>query len=169
MAVHQDSWALAEEAVDEYLIAAGKCIESRKKDGGMLGFPAALLLLCLVNVLGTYLRDELVNIDGKAQPITRGTPFRVLNHPLFAQNLSKNEIRTVEEAYRNALAHEALMWPGHWLTPIPKAPPFGFQGGQVSISVPALYAAVESAWKNFDRTKIKRSIEKFRLGRQRRK
>lgn len=164
MAVHQKLWTLAEEAIDEYLTAAAKCIEFRKPDSGCLGFPAALLLLCAVNALGTYLRDEMVNIDGKEQPITKGQPFRVLNHPLLGQKLSMAQIKRVEHAYRNALAHEALMWPGHWLTPAPTAPPFSFQGEQISISVPSLYAAVKFAWRNFDKSKIKGSIEKFRLG-----
>jgi hypothetical protein len=163
MAVHQDLWTLAEEAIDEYLIAADKCVKFHKPDGGCLGVPAALLLLCVVNALGTYLRDEIVNIGGKVQPITKREPFRVLNHPLLGQNLSTAQIKRVEHAYRNALAHEALMWPGHWLTPAPAIPPFGFQGEQISISVPSLYAAVERAWRNFDKSKIKGSIEKFRL------
>jgi hypothetical protein len=56
MAEHRYSWELAEEAIEEYLAATRDCLGHAKPDGGVLGYPAALLLLCIVNALGTYLR-----------------------------------------------------------------------------------------------------------------
>ncbi|MGA8313444.1 MAG: hypothetical protein WB755_25700 [Terriglobales bacterium] len=74
MSVQPNPWSLAEEAIREYLLASRICVEHRTQDGGILGYPAALLLLCIVNALGIYLRGEEVVIEGKKQQITRGSP-----------------------------------------------------------------------------------------------
>ncbi len=123
-----------------------------------------LLLLCIVNALGTYLRNEDVIIDGKKQQITRGKPFRVLNHPLFKQNLTDAQIGRIEEASRNRLAHNALIDVGVVLTPVKTGFAFKFtDNDHVWISVPLLYTVVADAWTQFDKAKIKYAIETFRL------
>jgi hypothetical protein len=72
---------LAIEAIDEYLLVARHCVEQQKPQSGIFGYPAALLLLCIVNALGTYLRNEEVVINGKKQRIITGELFRVFNWP----------------------------------------------------------------------------------------
>jgi hypothetical protein len=163
MAVHQNLWSQAEAVIDEYLTAARNCIEFKKSDGGCLGYPAALVLLCVVNALGTYLRNETVTIEGKSQRITKGDPFRVLNHPLFAQNLRMTQIKRIEDAYRNRLAHNGFIAPGHGLTLAPTDAPFDFRDDAVWISLGALYAAVVHAWSNFDKAKIKYAMETLQM------
>jgi hypothetical protein len=155
MAEHQHSWALAEEAIEEYLLAPRHCLAHQKPDGGVLGYPAALLLLCTINALGTYLRNEDVTINGRNQTITAGEPFRVLNHPLLNQNLSDEQIKRIEKAFRNPLAHNALIASGVGLTPAEASSPFKFPNKEVWISVPTLYELVAHAWAHFDKTKIK--------------
>jgi hypothetical protein len=164
MAIHKHLSTLAVEAIDEYLHIARQCAEQLKAGGGIFGYPAALLLLCVVNALGTYLRNEEVVIDGKKQRITEGEPFRVLNHSILNQNLTMTQIKKIERAYRNQLAHAALLEPGAWLTPQATSSPFMFSGDEVAISVPTLRQVVESAWNRFDRDKIKQAVDKFRLG-----
>ncbi len=164
MSEHVNPWALAEEAIEEYLTASKSCLEHKKQDGGCLGYPAVLLLLCIVDALGTYLRNEEVIIAGRKQQITHGTPFRVLNHPLFTQDLTQAQIDRIAEASRNRLAHNALIDVGVVLTPVETASAFNFSNNNdVCISVPTLYAVVADAWSHFDKTKIKYAIETFRL------
>ncbi len=164
MAVHGNPWSLAEEAIAEYLAASKICVEHEKEDGGMLGYPAVLLLLCIVNALGTYLQKEEVMIEGKKQPITSGEPFHVLNHTLLNQNLTRAQIKTIEAAFRNPLAHNALIHIGSGLTPAKLGSPFKFSNDEVWISVPVLHNVAADAWEHFDKNKIKYAVETFRLG-----
>jgi hypothetical protein len=164
MSSHSNPWSLAEEAIEEYLTATRDCIGHAKPDGGVLGYPAVLLLLCVVNALGTYLRNESVTINGRHQTITKGEPFRVLNHPLLKQQLSDAQIKRVEKAFRNPLAHNALIAVGVGLTPAKTGSPFEFSGNEVWISVPALYEIAADAWTHFDKAKIKYAIQTFKLG-----
>src|SRR5947209_2420992 len=120
MAIHEHLSTMAIEAIDEYFEVARYCVEQQKPQGGIFGYPATLLLLCVVNALGTYLRKERVVIEGKEQPITQGEPFRVFNHSILNLNLTMEQIKKIEKAYRNQLAHAALIEPGAWLTPAPQ-------------------------------------------------
>jgi hypothetical protein len=92
MTLHKSMSSMAAEVIEEYLRTAQFCLEFRKQDGGCLGYPATLLLLCVANALGSYLAGESVTIEGKPQKITRGEPFRILNHPLFGLQLSHKRI-----------------------------------------------------------------------------
>src|SRR5262249_4603134 len=150
----------AKEVIDEYLLTARQCLDHRKEDGGCLGYPATLLLLSVVNALGTYLRQDLVLISGKQQKITPGEPFRALNHPLFDQRLTLQQIKTVEHSYRNLLSHNAMMSQDHFLIPGKGGPPFAFQNGQVRISVESCYEMVSRAWNGFDKDRIKLAVDK---------
>jgi len=163
MAIHSHPSTLAEEAIDEYLAAAKACIDSRKPDGGILGYPATLLLFCVVNAFGNFLRNEDVIIEGKKQRITGGEPFRVLNHLILKQALTHKQIKDIEHAYRNPLAHSALLLPQVGLTPDPSAPAIAFKKGEVWISVPRLYELVAAAWAVFDRSTISKAIKTFHL------
>jgi hypothetical protein len=163
MSVQPNPWSLAEEAIGEYLLASRICVEHRKQDGGILGYPAALLLLCIVNALGTYLRGEEVVIEGKKQQITRGKPFRALNHLLFRQDLTRAQIDRIEAAFRNPLAHNALIHIGAGLTPAEAGLPFEFSNNEVWISVPMLHKIVTDAWEHFDKSKIKYAVRTFKL------
>src|SRR5712692_1182262 len=157
MAIHTNLWTLAEEAIDEYILTAQHCLEYRKSDGGCLGYPSALLLLCVVNAIGTYLRNEPVLINGRRQLITRGEPFRVLNHEILKQTLTQGQIKTVEKAYRNLLAHNAMLAPDSWLLPGKGSTVFVFQNGRVGIYVVSLFEMVLHAWGAFDKSKIKQA------------
>ena len=100
-----------------HLFTIRACLSHRKPDGGCLGFPSTLMMLCLIDAFGTYLRGEEVVIDGKGQKITRGEPFRVLNHALFGLKLTSRQIKTIEQSYRNRLAHNAMIDTNSWLIP----------------------------------------------------
>jgi hypothetical protein len=87
-----------------------------------------------------------------------------LNHPLLKQNLSDEQIKRIEKAFRNPLAHNALIAVGVGLTPAEASSAFEFPNNEVWISLPMLYNIVADAWTQFDKTKIKYAIETFRLG-----
>jgi hypothetical protein len=159
MAIHAHLWDLAQEAVDEYLLTIKGCLAHRKPDGGCLGFPSTLLMLCLIDAFGTYLRGDEVVIEGKHHKITLSEPFRALNHPLFALNLTSRQIKIIEKAYRNRLAHNAMIDTNSWLIPGTGEAPFLFKDDQVGILVFRLYELLEAAWKIFDRSRIKSFVE----------
>ena len=151
MAVYESSFApdLSKEVIDEYLAIAEHCLTTRKADGSVHGSPATLLLLCIVNALGVYLKDETVQIDGKDQKITGGQPFNVLNHSYFAldKQLSQVQINYVEGAFRNRLAHNGMLAPGCYLNAEDDSDAVVFEGNKVELRLKPLLRAVKRAWK----------------------
>jgi hypothetical protein len=161
MAIHPNLWELSQEAIEEYLLTIKQCLNHRKSDGGRLGYPAALLMLCLIDAFGTFLRGDEVVIDGKKQRITQGEPFRVLNHALFALELTTAQIKKIEKSYRNRLAHNAMIDTGSWLIPDSGPAPFIFEDDQVGILVFTLHKLLEEAWQKFDKSRIKSFVERL--------
>jgi hypothetical protein len=160
VAVHENVGTMAVEAIQEYLAASEKCLEFRKSDGGCLGYPATLLLFCVVNALGTYLVGDEVVIEGRKQKITSGEPFRVLNHPCFGLSFREREIKKLEHAYRNKLAHAAIIDFGTSLIGEDGQEPFVFDE-EVGIRVPAFYGLVARAWCRFDKERIQEWAARF--------
>jgi hypothetical protein len=54
MAGHPDLRSMSQEAIPEYLAIAHYCITERKPEGGAYGYPAALLLFCVVDAMSNY-------------------------------------------------------------------------------------------------------------------
>ena len=154
MALHKHLWTMAVEGIGEYLTASRMSLDHRKSDGGCLGYPATLLLLCVVNALGTYLQGDDVMIEKKTAKITRGEPFRVLNHTIFGLNLRHKEVKLIEQSYRNRLAHNAIIERGSSMILSENDPPFVFPSGHVEIRVLSLYRSVEQAWDRFPKERI---------------
>jgi hypothetical protein len=154
MAIHDNVWTLAIEGIDEFLVASKMSLDHKKADGGCLGYPATLLLLCAVNALGTYLIGDSIVIDGKPQKITRGEPFRVLNHAVVGLALTGKEIKLIEDSYRNRLAHNAIIETGSFLLPSDDEPSFIFESGLVGIRVFSFYRLVLQAWQRFPKDRI---------------
>jgi len=151
MALHQTLSTMAVEAVDEYIKAARLSLDFRKQDGGCLGYPSTLLLFCVVNALGSYLKGAEVAIDGRRQKITSGEPFRVLNHECFGLTLKSEEIKKLEKSYRNRLAHNAVIDFGSFLLPNGDGPAFVFESDLLGINVFSFHRLVTEAWSNFPR------------------
>jgi hypothetical protein len=93
MAIHQQPAGLSIEAIDEYIRASAWCLDFRKPDGGCLGYPATLLLFCVVDAVGRYLALEKLN------NIPKREPFFVLNHPSFGLTLTPEQIKRLEWWY----------------------------------------------------------------------
>jgi hypothetical protein len=130
---------LSVEIIEEYLTAAKACIDTRKTEGGILGYPATLLLLCATDAIG----HGLLPPDNQ-----RNTRLDVLQQGPFSLGLSDTQITNLAHWYRHLLAHTGTMAPGAFLTPETQGKPFEFDmnGALTMIRVPVLYDAVKAAW-----------------------
>ena len=111
-------------------------------------------LLCIANALGTYLPGEPVVIEGRTQKITKGEPFRVLNHPIFDLGLTHRQIKLIEQSYRNRLAHNAIIERGSVIVPTQGEPPFIFHKSLIVIQLGSLHRNVSHAWARFPKGRI---------------
>ncbi len=100
MAIHNSIASMLSESLPEMLSVSKYCIEFEKKsDGGCYGYPAALLLLSIVDSIGSYAGHDKNTRDH----------FNVLNDcKYFNLSLSKDEIDTIFE-YRNLLSHNTTL------------------------------------------------------------
>jgi hypothetical protein len=156
MALHASFYTMAIDGINEYLEASENCLNFAKRDDGVLGFPATLLLFCITNALGVYMAGETVTISGRPQRITAKEPFRVFNHELFDLRLEHAQIKHLEKAYRNALAHTAIIDLGASMVAHVDGPVFIFrpQGG-VRINLASFQKYVAAAWSRFPKERIK--------------
>jgi len=151
MALHKSMTAMASEVIAEYLLTSQFCLQSGKPGGA---YPATLLLLCVTNSFGSYLTGSLVTIEGKSQTITKGEPFRVLNHHLFGLHLTHKQIKVIEQSYRNRLSHNAIIGRGAFLLLTQAGAPFVFSGNGMLIRVGAFHRLVSRVWANFPKEQI---------------
>ncbi len=102
----------------EYLETSKLALSYRKdaswQSDGCLGFASGVLLMCVVDTLGSFMRgtDVEISIDGQPRKID-GEGFKhffVLNHAdTFAQHLSHAEIKGIYDTYRSPLSHNAAV------------------------------------------------------------
>ena len=128
------------EAVEEYLSVAEWCISNNKADGGIYGYPAATLLFCVVNAIGSCLRRD-------------NEPFRVLSGEPFNLKLNDKEIKQIENWYRNLLVHNAIIAPEVRMTPEDTGCPIEM-GPVMTIRVKPLFALVRRSWDQLDKKKL---------------
>ena len=143
MAKHSTIKGLGCEVIEDFLTAAGTCVETRKADGGILGYPAALILLAVTDAIGHGL-----NVG------SGDTRLAVFQHPSFSkrlrtfdQSLGKGQLKNLTQWYRHMLAHSGLIAPGVALTPEREGAPFGFTNEELTfIRVPVLYQLIRDVW-----------------------
>jgi hypothetical protein len=149
MASHIEAAGVSIEAIDEYLRASELCLNFRKSDGGCLGYPATLLLFCVVDAIGGYLAVE------KHNGVPKGETFFVLNHTSFGLNLKTIQIKRLEWWFRNGLVHNAVLPAGTCLSGEDgDAFDFAVNGDPIKIRVFPFCRLVCGAWKQFDKTLI---------------
>jgi hypothetical protein len=122
------------------------CIDTQKPNGGILGYSAALLLLCATDAIG----HAVLPPDNK-----ENIRLDVLAEPPFGLALKRDQIKNLKEWYRNWLAHSGLIAPSMGLTPDAEGEPFDFDpinGALRFIRVPVFYAVVRDAWERLDKT-----------------
>src|SRR5262245_4629918 len=121
MPIHSSIPSVLRESVTEYLEIARYAISTRKPSGGgCYGWPGALLLLAIIDVIGSYHRSGpkfTVIVDGKERHIrTDADHFLVLNSGYYGLNLSRKQIDAVYENFRCLLVHNASIAPGQVLS-----------------------------------------------------
>ena len=157
MAIHPSVAALLRESVPEYLDIARYCCHTPKPGGGWYGYPAALLLLTIIDVIGSYHWQDsafTVNVDGRAQSINDDASdhYLVLNSHYYGQSLTRRQIDKLSEYFRCLLAHNASLAPGKLLDIGNPADPVFYFGGDGEIDVinlRGLLAVTEGAVQQF--------------------
>jgi hypothetical protein len=141
MAYHEDPARMVIEAIDEYLLMAEYGINFSKLGGGILGYPTALLLLSVIDILGSY------SVPTKEH-------FLVLRQPCFDLPLTVPQIKHIEHWYRNLLAHNGFIALGTVLRPDESGDPFTLDahGEPTVLRVKPLFRACNQAWERFDRS-----------------
>jgi len=146
MAVVTDRKEQCQEVIEEYLAGAKLCIEATKSDGGILGYAAALLLLCATDAIGhASLSDNGQN-----------TRLDILTVPPFSLGIGPAHIHNLTKWYRNLLAHTGTMQAGTNLSPETHGPAFDFDAKDalIVLRVPAFYSTVRTAWDAIDKTTL---------------
>jgi len=140
MALHSSTTSLIREAMSEYLDIAHHCITNGKPTGGCFGFPATLLLFCIVDAIGSYYRGNssfVVMIDGKSKSIDGdgSKHYRILNSPCYYKmDLSEKDIKRVYNHYRCLLSHNAALPMNHALRIGKHTDPVFFRDNNSNIS-----------------------------------
>lgn len=104
MALHPNLQSMLNESLLEMLLVAKYCVEFHKDtsiwpSGGCYGYPAALMLLSIVDGIGSYV--EQGNVESH---------FKILNNPeYYGLALSKEELKIVFANYRNLLSHHTVI------------------------------------------------------------
>ena len=106
MALHQNIPSMLQESLPEMLLAAKYCIEYRKNTNiwpapGCYGYPAALLLLSIVDSIGSYVEEGNVK-----------NHFKILNNSdYYGLSLTEKELNLIYNHYRNTLSHNTVITP----------------------------------------------------------
>lgn len=148
MAVHLHPKTMCIEAIDEYLAIAEHCITTRKhNEGGIYGYPAVLLLFCVIDAVSNYIGSQHSFVWSKT---------------LF--NLSSSQVKDLKEWDRHLLAHQAIIMPGTRLSTEPGDPfEFGPDGIPLHIRVIPLFRAVKNGWIDFDKSRVNPTYDQKKL------
>src|SRR4051794_21148994 len=101
MATHDSLQSMSIAAIEEDLVIAKYCVTARKSRGGVYGYPAVLLLCCVVDALSNY----------------AGHPENSLGELQSILSLTPKQAKDLKNWYRNLLAHQAIIMPGTQLWP----------------------------------------------------
>ena len=94
------------ESLPEFLLVAKYCIEFRKDTSlwpapGCYGYPAALILLSIVDSIGSYVENG--NVENH---------FKILNNTEYYDlGLDEESLRVIYNYYRNTLSHHSVLTP----------------------------------------------------------
>ncbi|HYA20895.1 MAG TPA: hypothetical protein VEG25_09665 [Burkholderiales bacterium] len=134
MAIHPDTVSMLQESLREYLCVAEWCVHYQKdaswgskQIGGRLGYPAAVMMFCIADTIGSFHRGNTsfsAPVDGKAVMIRQQGfhHFYVLNSDYYRQSLSEAAIKRLYANFRDLLVHNAALAPEHILISLPTVP-----------------------------------------------
>jgi hypothetical protein len=152
MAIHTHPRDLFFAAVEEYLKASELCLRYRKDDGGVLGYPATLMLCCIIDAMNN-------NLKRSEKRKLAGGEFKILRHVSFGLNLTEERFHKIQQSlgdwFRHKLAHQlVIVWNVALEAEGTDTLPFGFSdlGDFDTIYVLPLYRLVEKAWRSIDKS-----------------
>ncbi len=131
MAIHPDTASMLQESLREYVSVADWCVRYRKDDswgqeqvGGRLGYPAAVMMFCIVDTIGSFHRGDKnfsVPVGGESVTIRQQgfQHFYVLNSQYYGQSLSEASIKELYANFRDLLVHNAALAPERFLVSDP--------------------------------------------------
>ena len=128
MAIHYTKLGLAKESINEMLHVAEYTVTYRKTDktqwgdnatGGILGYPATVILFSIIDCLGSYFANDQklsVIIDGKERKIKNASQhIYILNSKYFNLDLSRIDLDNIYKNVRSTLTHNSLLPEGYML------------------------------------------------------
>lgn len=128
MAIHENKIGLSKEAINEMLHTAKYCITYKKDDkalwgqnatGGILGFPATVILFSIIDCLGSYFANDpkfKVKIDGKDRIIkSTAQHIYILNSKYFDLDFSQIDLDNIYNNIRSTLTHNSILPEGYSL------------------------------------------------------
>jgi len=162
MAIHPDLKSMLRESLPEYLQAADYSITFRKNVGGRpdepgacLGYPAALTLFSIVDVIGSFHRHDAAFravVDGKSVQVRSDGfhHFYVLNSDYYGQTLSNATIKRLYDNFRSLLVHNAALAPEHFLLNYPgNHVPFPVTNDRQCVNLPPFLEVSRQAVRQF--------------------
>ncbi len=143
--------SMLRESLDEMIIVSRWCVDNHKSDGGIFGYPAAVLLFSIADSIGSYLLGGTIR-----------NHFNVYNHEVFGFNLSKEQLDKIYKYFRSLLTHYLVMASGCALIPgHPDGPVFQniiiSEVKNLGINIPALQKKTDKAVSEF----VKLDVEKM--------
>jgi len=128
MAIHRKKLGLAKESINEMLHIAEYAVTYRKTDktkwgdnatGGILGFPAIVVLFSIIDCLGSYFANNekfTVIVDGRERTIkSTSQHIYILNSKYFNLDLSRIDLDNIYNNVRSTLTHNSMLPEGYIL------------------------------------------------------
>jgi hypothetical protein len=128
MAIHGKKLGLSKEYIYEMLHVAEYCVTYRKNDkaqwgnnatGGILGFPATIILFSIIDCIGSYFRNDpnfSVKIDDRDWIINKPNQhIYILNSKYFNLTLRQHDLDNIYNNVRSTLTHNSLLPEGYFL------------------------------------------------------
>lgn len=156
MGVHASHADMLLESLPQYVIAAEEAINTVLEGVGPLGYPAAVLLLCVIDAMGSYLRGKpegIVTVDGISREIKSDSDhYLVLNSSYFGLNLSGTTFTDLNDQCRNPLVHNAVLgWDVRLVQQgfLDRGPVYRADDGMLEIDLMLLHEACKRASGKF--------------------
>ena len=121
MTTHSTQKSMLRESLTDMLNGAKICIEYDKSNGGCLGYPACLLLLCVADTIASYHEGDTdfeIKVEGENRMIKSNgyQRFYIFNSSYYNLTLRENFIKKIYENYRSLLVHNGTLANKHFLS-----------------------------------------------------
>ena len=147
MAIEKDYSSQGRKIIEEYLEASGNLLTERKSDGGVYGYTALLIMLCIIDAIG------------QSTESIHGTNFSILTEEQF--NLGDAVVKQITHWYRNGLSHVGAM-PENIFIDLGEEheDPFEITGSKIkSVKLKSLHKKIASSWEARKETFVPGRIE----------